>query len=155
MISTFVCQHCGKNFPCNPRVKNQNYCCDKECRRASRRAWKNRNYAANKSYRQKCQRGQSAWREKRPAHQYQSEYRETHPEYVRRNRELQRERNKKRKKDQVPMIVNRNTLSPQPSDDGTYVLMPIKNGKIVNRNTFMVRMHILSGKEMILAQNSV
>jgi hypothetical protein len=53
------------------------------------------------------------------------------------------------------MIVNRNTLSLQPSYGGTYALMQVKNGKIVNRNTFMVRLQVLSGEEMIFAQNSV
>ena len=155
MKSTFICHHCGVTVLCNPRVKNQKYCSSKECRRASRRSWKRKNYATNKSYRHSCLKSQKAWREKRPAHQYQQEYRESHPEYVKRNRALQRKRNKKRQKSQVPKIVNRNTLSLQPCDGSTYALMQVKDGKIVNRNTFMVRMQVLSGKEMILAPNSV
>ena len=53
------------------------------------------------------------------------------------------------------MIVKRNTLSVQPSGDGTYALSQVKDGKIVKRNTYMVRMQVLSGEAMILAQNSV
>ena len=155
MISTFTCLHCGCTFPCNPRVKDQKYCNIKECRRASRRAWKKKKRATNKSYRQQCLTHQKRWRENRPAHQYQKEYRESHLDYERRNRELQFERNKKRKKDQDPMIVKRNTLSVQPSGGGTYALMQVKGGKIVKRNTLMVRMQVLSGESMILAQNSV
>jgi hypothetical protein len=155
MRSTFLCQHCGETVLCNPCVKNQKYCSSKECRRASRRFWKRKNYASNKSYRQKCLKSQKVWREQRPAHQYQQEYRESHPEYVKHNRALQRKRNKKRQKSQVPTIVNRNTLSLQPGDGHTYALMQVKDGKIVNRNTFMVRMQVLSGKEMVLAQTSV
>lgn len=57
------------------------------------------------------------------------------------------------------MIVKRNTLSAEPSIDkafgGTYALMQVKSGKIVKRNTLMVRMQVLSGEAMILTQNSV
>ena len=155
MISNFICLHCGGTFECNPRVKDQRYCNDTLCRRASRRAWKHKNYAANKSYRDKCLNHQKTWRKRRPAHEYQREYRESHPDYVERNRDIQRERNRKRQKESGAMIVNRNTLSTQPSDGKTYALMQVKDGKIVNRNMFMVTLQILSGEEMILVQNSV
>lgn len=158
MISTFTCLHCGCTFPCHPCVKGQRYCNAKECRRASRRSWKKKKRATNKSYRQQCQNHQKRWRENRPAHQYQREYRESHLDYETRNRELQLERNKKRQKEQGPMIVKRNTLSIQPNVDeisgGTYALMQVESGKIVKRNTLMVRMQVLSGEAMILAQNS-
>jgi hypothetical protein len=68
---------------------------------------------------------------------------------------MQRERNRKRQKESGAMIVNRNTLSTQPSDGKTYALMQVKGGKIVNRNMFMVTLQVLSGEEMILVQNSV
>ena len=35
------------------------------------------------------------------------------------------------------MIVNRNTLSLQPSIDGAYALFKVKEKKIVNRNALM------------------
>ena len=155
MRSTFICLHCRGEFLRHPSVKNQKYCNGKECRRASRRAWKKKNRAANYTYRQACQNHQKRWRKSRPAHEYQKEYRKNHPEYERRNRELQLERNKKRQNRQAAMIVKRNTLSVQPSGDGTYALMQVKDGKIVKRNTLMVRMQVLSGEAMILAQNSV
>jgi hypothetical protein len=56
------------------------------------------------------------------------------------------------------MIVKRNTLSIQSNVDGIsggiYALMQVESGKIVKRNTLMVRMQVLSGETMILAQNS-
>lgn len=155
MKSTFICLHCRGTFLCNPRVKGQKYCNAKECRRASRRAWKKKNRATNKSYRQQCLNHQKVWRERRPAHEYQKQYRASHPDYVKRNRELQRERNKKRQNDPSSMIVKRNTLSTQPSVGGTYALMQVKNGKIVKRNTFMVRMQVLSREAMLFPQNSI
>ena len=159
MRSTFICLHCRGAFSRHPSSKNQKYCNSKECRKASRRAWKKKNRATNKPYQQQCLTHQKRWCKKRPAHMYQEEYRKLHPEYEDRNRELQLERNKKRQKRQDPMIVKRNTLSPQPSvgmpSSGTYALMQVKGGKIVKRNTLMVRMQVLSGEAMILAPNSV
>lgn len=77
---------------------------------------------------------------------YQDKYRESHPEYVIRNRELQKERNKKRQKDQASKIVNTDALSLQPNDDGTYALMKVtKEGKIVNTDALMVQLRVVSG----------
>ena len=84
-----------------------------------------------------------------------------------RNRDLQKERNRKRQKDHSTMIVNtdsllfqpredgiytlsrikknmivnRNALSLQPSIDGTYALFKVKGRKIVNRNALMAEVH--------------
>jgi len=94
-----------------------------------RRSWKKKAYAKNKSYRKKHLEIQAAWREQRPAYEYQKEYRESHPEYVKRNRELQRERNQKRQKKHESMIVNGNSLSLQPSDGVTYAIIEVKKLK--------------------------
>ena len=160
MISTFICQHCGRICRCNPRVKNQKYCSSEECQRASRRAWKRGKYATNKSYRQDCLDSQKAWREKYPSCDYQKQYRKNHPEYVKRCSELQKKRYKERREAERKAIeennVNRNTLFSNPAGDGIYELIPMDGKKNnVNRNTFIVRMQVLSGEEMILVQNSV
>ncbi|MEX0983185.1 MAG: hypothetical protein WDZ47_14010, partial [Bacteroidales bacterium] len=48
-------------------------------------------------------------------------------------------------------------LSTQPSVDkafgGTYALIQVKDGKIVKRNTLMVRMQVLSGEDEQVASN--
>jgi len=80
------------------------------------------------------------WRVTCPAHAYQKEYRDAHPEYVKRNRELQRERNKKRQNAPVPMIVKTDALSLQPRYDGSYMAFKIKNGKIVKTDTLLLQM---------------
>lgn len=130
MPRTFTCLHCGKTLPCNPRIKKgQKFCGAKECQRASRRTWKKKQYNTNRTYRKKNLESQRAWRKQRPSHQYQQEYRNTHPAYVDRNRELQKKRNKKRRKESLPMIVNGNTLSLQPSVVGAYALIQVKKRK--------------------------
>jgi len=83
------------------------------------------------------------------------------------NRDLQRERNRKRQNYQSTMIVNtdsllfqsmengvyklskikknmivnRNALSLQPSIDGIYALFKVKGRKIINRNALMAEVH--------------
>jgi hypothetical protein len=79
------------------------------------------------------------WREAYPAHEYQKQYRETHLDYVERNRELQKDRNNKREKEQSPMIVKTYALSPQPLRDGTYVGFEVKKGKIVKTYAYMTQ----------------
>lgn len=90
------------------------------------RFWKKEQYHKRKSYRKKHLDVQQHWRDHRPAHEYQREYRQDHPGYVKRNRELQLERNKKRQKELGPMIVNGNALSLQPSIDESYMLFKVK-----------------------------
>jgi hypothetical protein len=118
------------------------------------RNWKKKQYRTNKAYRKKHLESQRAWRNQRPAHEYQKQYRESHPEYVDRNRELQAKRNGSRKKVSGPMIVNGNALSLQPSDDALYTLTQVtKAGKIVNGNTFLVQLHAMTGSQAFLPPN--
>ena len=165
MILTFTCHYCGKLVPRNPRIKNQKYCCAKECQQARMRRWKNRQYKKNSKYHKRSLASQKVWRSKYPAYKYQRDYRKAHPEYVMRNRDLQRERNRKRlkahstmivktyalllqpgehgeytlSKVKKNMIVNRNALSLQPSIDGAYALFKLKREKIVNRNALLLQ----------------
>jgi hypothetical protein len=117
------------------------------------RTWKKEQYKKNKNYKKRSHDAQKVWRKKYPAYKYQNDYRNSHPDYVKRNRELQKERNKKRKRERSTMIVNtdalilsrvkknmivnRNALSLQPSVDGVYALFKLKKQKIVNRNALM------------------
>ena len=139
MIPTITCLHCCKPVPCNPHVKNQKYCSGKECQQARMRTWKKRQYKKNRKYQKKSHASQKEWRKKYPADQYQRDYREAHPEYVTRNRELQRKRNKKRRKDQSTMIVKTHALLLQPREDGAYTLSKIKKNMIVNRNSLSLQ----------------
>jgi hypothetical protein len=103
------------------------------------RSWKNRQYKKNSKYHKRSLSGQKVWRSKYPAYQYQSDYRKTHPEYVMRNRDLQRERNRKRQRDHSTMIVKTHALLLQPMEDGVYTLSKIKKNLIVNRNALSLQ----------------
>ena len=95
------------------------------------------------------------WRDTHPAHEYQKEYREKHPEYVNRNRELQKERNKKRQTEPASMIVKTYALSPQPLQDGVYRGFEVKSGKIVKTYALMAQMLTQSNLGTIYLPNPV
>jgi len=145
MISTFTCQHCGKLVPRNPRIKKQKFCSSSTCQNTRR--YTTNKARANKSsecrYLRKLR--NKHWRDNYPAHEYQKEYRKNHPEYVKRNRELQKVRNNNRKPEPSKMIVKTYALSPQPLQDGLYRGFEVKDGKIVKTYALMAQMHALSG----------
>ena len=157
MRHTFICLHCGGSFRCNPCLKKpQKYCSAKQCQQARRSTRKKERYKKEPGYRKENLESQKARRRRQRSDQYMQKYRESHPDYVRRNCELQKERNKNRHNAQVAMIVNGTSLLTQPSDEVVYAIFKVKQDKmIVNGTSFMAQMHIVSGKEAILTQNSV
>jgi len=136
MLPTIICHHCGKVALRNPRLKRrQKYCSEKECQQARRRNWKKTQYTNNKEYRETNQEHQRKWRKNFPCDRYQRDYRASHPEYVKDNREKQRVRNKTTGKVHLPVIVKANALVIQPRDDGAYTLSRVRKDIIVNRNS--------------------
>jgi len=144
MRSTFICHHCGKTLPRNPRIKKQKYCPSLDCQNARKRLFDMKTCPTSKGKLLRKNRNKR-WREKRPAHEYQKEYRETHPDYLARNLELQHNRNKKRQKDPSSMIVKTDALLLQPLHDGVYAGFKVKNGKIVKTDTLMLQMQAQTG----------
>jgi len=180
MPGTFTCLNCGKTLPRNPRLKKnkQSYCNAPKCKQAKKSARKRERYHTDPSFRQRHLDGQKLWRSNRPAHTYQKQYRESHPEYVDRNRELQSKRNSKRKKRTASMIVNGTPLSLhtsidnayainrvkgekivngtplslQTSTDNAYAINRVKGEKIVNGTPFLAQIQIITGKEAFFLQ---
>jgi hypothetical protein len=154
MISTFICQHCGRICQRNPRSKDQEYCSLKECQQARKNAWGKKEYHTNKAYRQKRLSAQKEWRARRPAHEYQKQYRASRPEYEKSNREQQIERNKKQQKGPGRKIVNTDALPLQSAIDGAYALMRVtKGGKIVNTDALMVQLQVLPEMKVFPSPN--
>lgn len=139
MSRTFTCLECGKTLPRNPRLKKQKYCSCSVCQNARRYATNKSRVKKSSESRRLRQARNKRWRDAYPAHKYQKEYRLDHPEYVKRNRDLQGERNKKSKNDQVPIIVKTYALAPQPLRDGVYAGFEVKNGKIVKTYALMAQ----------------
>ena len=155
MITTFICQHCGQTRQCNPCIKNQKYCSSQACQNARRNLTNKTRARRSSTSRSSRQARNKRWRDKFPAHEYQKKYRENHPDYVQRNRELQNERNKSREKYPAPMIVKTYALSPQPLQDGVYTGFEVKSGKIVKTYALMSQMLVQSNLEAIYPRNPV
>jgi hypothetical protein len=80
----------------NVRLKEQSYCGESKCQKARKAAWQRKELKDNPKYKARQNQSKEHWRKKRPAHQYQREYRESHPDYVEDNRKKQRKRDEKR-----------------------------------------------------------
>lgn len=91
------------------------------------------------SYRQICLEGQKAWGKNYPSDQYQRSYRDKHPDYVKRDREKQWERNRRLSRITSERIVKTNAILLRPGSDGNYTLTKINREKIVNRNALMAQ----------------
>lgn len=148
MISTITCRHCGKDFPHTPQSKKQRYCSMRKCQNARRNRSAKTKQRSNARSRLLRQARNKRYRDTHPSHEYQKYYRERHPEYVKRNCELQLERNKKRQKQQVAMIVKTYALSPQPLQDGVYMGFDVKNQKIVKTYALMAHKQAMSDIEV-------
>ncbi len=116
MSAKIKCKNCRRVIQKpNRRIKNQNYCRRKACQRARKRKWQRRKMAKDDDYRQNQNGSRNQWLEKNP--DYYQNYRETHPDYTDRNRELQKKRDANRrqsnlaKMDPLTQINNKNTDS--------------------------------------------
>lgn len=148
MLPKFTCLHCGKLVPRNPRIKDQKYCSSRECQNA-RRCLTNKTRARRSSESRSLRRARNArWRDNFPSHQYQKEYRGKHPQYVARNCQLQRERNKRRQKYLSSMIVKTYASLPQPLRDGIYTTFAVNSGKIVKTYALMTQMKAIPMKSL-------
>ena len=85
---------CRCLFLPNPRVKNHRYCRKEDCQRARKRHWQRQKMKDDHKYQEDQQDSQQCWMEQNP--DYWRNYRNQHPEYVKRNRFLQKDRDQKR-----------------------------------------------------------
>lgn len=151
-MPTFTCTNCGEKKQANPRLKgDQKYCGDQPCQRARKAEYQRTKMAKDADYRAKQIACVKKWQKHRPLHQYMKEYRENHPEYVERNRLLQRIRNQKRHWQadlarQYEKIVKMDTFESQSIKTTTYIMTPYEMdtfGKIVKMDAFLVELKAL------------
>ena len=150
MSKKFKCYHCQRWCPKNPRLKGkQKYCGAKECQQARKNSWERRRLKKDPVYKAKRKTDKKRWYSQYPGHKYQSEYRKSHPEYCKGNREKQILRNQKRQiLEIIPKIVKTDTLSLKRAvSQGLYVLIPYKKAaektdakKIVKTDALIVQM---------------
>ena len=93
------CVACGQPFQPRPQVPQQSYCSVPGCQRERRRQWQRLKLQSDPDYQDNQARAQQAWNQRNP--DYSRKYRESHPEYVERNRALQHKRNAKNMVDPI------------------------------------------------------
>jgi hypothetical protein len=146
MATTFICQHCNESKPANHRLKgHQLYCNAPKCQRARKATWQKGKMATDPQYRAQQTEALHDWQKEWPLHQYQKEYRDSHPEYVQRNRELQKNRNQKRSSRLACLkIVKMDAFqNPTPEKSISYIMNPYKvdaSGKIVKMDSLVVQL---------------
>jgi len=137
MSKEIKCINCNRRVQANERLKSgQKYCGREECQRERRRRWYREKIKTDNKYSKKQKECKRKWRDKKPAHKYQSDYRASHPKYVESNREKQRERNRRRQK-----VENQSTKE-------KIVKIDALNSEVIEKaKTY--RMRILSGKKIV------
>lgn len=137
-----VCECCKANFTPLLTVKNQRYCRKSTCQNARKKSWHKIKLSSDNSYRENQAEAQKTWCGKHPG--YWKEYRARHPAYTERNRLLQGERNRKRKR-AASVIAKMDESTPQKIIPfGQYRLIPVCNPGIAKMDEWVVQIGVIS-----------
>ena len=126
MIQKIRCANpnCRRLFVPNPRIKTHRYCSRQECRRFRKRHWQSEKLKTDPDYRKNQQESHQCWMEQN--HDYYQRYRAKNPQYVARNRLLQKLRDQKRR-DRGDLAKMDASNSLYPVKPGYYHLIPAKS----------------------------
>ncbi|MBN2033730.1 MAG: hypothetical protein JW836_10670 [Deltaproteobacteria bacterium] len=133
------CKHCGDLFTPCANVAHQRYCCEAECQKARKNEWRKKKLATDSDYRLNQYDAQKRWRQRHP--EYWGGYRTSHPEYARRNRALQRDRNHKRREGVIAKSDESSICNPMRS--GYYRLIPAEAEAIAKRDEYLVKLDVI------------
>lgn len=137
------CKNCHQFFCPRPQNPDQQYCSKGACQRARKRLWQQRKLHADPDYHANQSAAQSCWQEKNP--DYWSKYREGHPDYVERNRENQRERNRRRRMQdgsQLPIAKMDASIPERSINPGRYLLSRVEGGLIAKMDALVVEINV-------------
>lgn len=132
------CAACGESFQPRPQVPQQSYCAAPECQRERRRQWQRLKLQSDPDYQDNQMRAQQAWSHRNP--DYWRNYRDSHPEYVERNRAMQQERNAKAQAGHVAKMDASNPVIPLPS--GVYQLSLVTDTEIAKMDVWTVEIRV-------------
>ncbi|WP_082793226.1 hypothetical protein [Collimonas pratensis] len=134
------CAACSQIFYPRPQVPLQNYCAAPACQRERRRRWQEKKRQSDPDYQDNQTRAQQTWCKKHP--DYWHDYRITHPEYMKRNRTQQRERN-----EQAPAssIAKMDASAPIfRLQSGIYRITSVSSAGIAKKNAWIVEITLVS-----------
>ncbi len=144
-----ICIQCQSPFRPHIKVPNQKVCIKKKCQKARRLLWQKQKLQKDDDYKKNQTMAQKAWIKKNP--DYWRNYRENHPDYVKRNRILQRKRNFKTRhgvkhlENKTPMIAKMDELIEKSSlISGYYMLYPIAGRRIAKMDEMLVKIEVIT-----------
>jgi hypothetical protein len=132
------CIACRLPFQPHPQVPNQSYCSALDCQRERRKQWHRQKLQTDPDYQNNQARAQKAWMKRNP--NYWREYRESHPEYVERNRVRQQERNAKATRHSIAKMDVSIPSTPLPS--GIYNLSLVKDTGLAKMDVWTVEITV-------------
>ncbi len=142
-----TCMCCGRWFIPRANVPNQQYCSRRICQNARRQRWHKKKLNGDADYRADQYASQERWCKKNPG--YWKRYRDLHPDYCHRNREMQKSRNGKRariRKQAEGLIAKRYALANQSGIiSGYYSLLPADGATIAKSDALLVKLNVVSG----------
>ncbi len=142
------CAGCHKLFHPRPQSPEQAFCPAAECQRERKRRWQKAKRAVDADYRDNDVQASRQWRSRNPG--YWREYRRKHAQYVTRNRQQQRERDRAARRNPVaaaptPDLANEDASSlPHPLETGTYRMIPVTGSDLANEDACLVKISLLS-----------
>jgi len=140
-MQSMRCAACGLEFRPRRQVPEQRYCSSAVCQRERRRRWQAARLGSDADYRANQRAAQRAWSERHP--EYWRTYRQAHPQYVERNRGLQRERDRAQGPQGELAKMDASTLAwPLPS--GTYRLQAVGPGELAKMDAWTVEITVVS-----------
>ena len=138
---------CKRLFLPNPHVQNHRFCNRKDCQRVRKRQWQRQKMKNDPDYRDNQRDAQQCWMEQN--RDYWRRYRDQHPEYVKRNRLLQRERDRRRYlRDLAKMDASDEISLVKP---GSYYLIPAE-GNLAKMDTSSQRYFLIPSAYPFLAK---
>jgi len=134
------CISCGAVFTPRPNIPNQRYCSSTACQQQRRYEWHKRKLHTDSDYLVNQQRAQSDWQARHP--DYWRNYRQSHPEYCQRNRDLQRIRDTKH----APSTIAKMDASPVPAEllKGLYLIRFVGTYDLANMDEHLVKITAVS-----------
>ena len=130
------CGGCKKHFHPRAQSPQQRFCSEAACQKERRRRWQAAKRRSDPDYRENQAKAQATWARAHPS--YWSDYRKRHPDYVKRNRERQRERDAGRR---VTSVLAKSDAwgaeSGLPS--GIYRISPVRDDDLAKSDAWMVR----------------
>lgn len=136
-----LCAACGQLFRPRPQTPSQTYCPAHDCQRERRRHWQQAKLHHDPDYHDNQARAQQAWSQRNP--DYWRQYRNAHPTYVERNREMQRERNRRRRDLSIAKMDASTAALASRLASGIYCLMPVKASGIAKMGGWVVEITVL------------